>query len=56
MQNSNEIELTITLIELIINYVFIKHTCQTGDITTFAESAIYIFANNLTTKRDGLLW
>ena len=56
VQNSNEIELIITLIELIINYVFIKHTCQTGDITTFAESAIYIFANNLTTKRDGLLW
>ena len=56
MQNFNKIELIITLVELIIHYVFIKHTCHTGDITTFAESAIYTFANNLTTKRDGLLW
>ena len=38
-----------------LGYVFNKHTCQTSDVTHFAESAIYIlyiFANNFATKRD----
>ena len=39
-------------------YVFIKPTYPTSDVTTFAESAVYIlyiFANNFGTKRDSLL-
>ena len=39
-------------------YVFIKPTYPTGDVTAFAESAVYtlhIFANNFGTKRDSLL-
>ena len=39
-------------------YVFTKPTYQTSDVTTFAESAVYIlhvFANNFGTKRDSLL-
>ena len=38
-------------------YVFIKPTYPTSDVTTFAESAVYIlyiFANNFGTKRDSL--
>ena len=37
-----------------LGYVFIKQTYPTSDVTTFAESAIYIlyiFANNFATKR-----
>ena len=43
-------------------YVFIKPTYPNSDLTTFAESAVYIlyiFANNVGTKRDrpiGLLF
>ena len=36
-------------------YVFIKSTYPTSDVTTFAESAVYIlhiFANNFGTKSD----
>ena len=39
-------------------YVFIKPTYPTSDVTTFAESAVYIlhiFANNFGTKRDSAL-
>ena len=39
-------------------YVFIKPTNPTCDVTTFAESAVYIlhiFVNNFGTKRDSLL-
>ena len=46
-------------------YVFIKPTYLTSDATTFAESAVYtavsaesavyIFANDLGSKRDSLL-
>ena len=39
-------------------YIFIKPTYPTSDVTTFAESAVYIlyiFANNVGTKRDSLL-
>ena len=36
-------------------YVFIKPTFPTSDVTTFAESTVYIlyiFANNFGAKRD----
>ena len=39
-------------------YEIIKPTYPTSDLTTFAESAVYIlyiFANNLGTERDSLL-
>ena len=42
----------------VLVYVFIKPTYPTSDVTTFAESAVYIlyiFANNFGTKRDSLL-
>ena len=38
-----------------LDFVFIKPTYPTSDVTTFAESAVYIlyiFANNFGTKRD----
>ena len=41
-----------------LSFVFIKDTNPTCDVTSFAESAIYIlhiFANNFQTKRDYLL-
>ena len=39
-------------------FVFIKPIYPTSDVTTFAESVVYmlhIFANNFGTKRDSLL-
>ena len=39
-------------------YLFIKPIYVTSDVTTFAELAVYIlyiFSNNLGTKRDSLL-
>lgn len=42
-----------------LSFVFTKHTYPTSDVSTCAESAIYIlhcFVNNFTAKRDRLIF